>query len=72
MLHREYFRKYESCQISWKSCLYSTHDTKAMAVFSAKAQADVKDIMVHWQEAKKNEYFFEEQKKTQGNDLGKI
>lgn len=35
MLHREYFGKYESCQISWKSCLYSTHDTKAMAVFSA-------------------------------------
>ena len=35
MLHWEYFGKYESCQISWKSCLYSTHDTKAIAVFPA-------------------------------------
>lgn len=41
-------------------------------LIKAKAQADVKDIMVYWQEAKKNEYFVEEQKKTQGNDLGKI
>lgn len=41
-------------------------------LIKAKAQADVKDIMAHWQEAKKNEYFVEEQKKTQGNDLGKI
>lgn len=40
MLHREYFRKYESCQISWKSCLYSTHDTKAMAVFSVNKSKD--------------------------------
>lgn len=41
-------------------------------LIKAKAQADVKDIMVYWQETKKNEYFVEEQKKTQASDLGKL
>lgn len=38
-------------------------------LIKAKAQTDVKDIMVYWQETKKNEYFVEEQKKTQASDL---
>ena len=41
-------------------------------LIKAKAQRDVKDITVYWQETKKNEYFVEEQKKTQANDLGKL